>query len=468
MINVLDKNGSSLSRGGMSQQYHTGLLKGHRPEVESVLSGESDEEVIGFMDNDYSSGKRYGVVIKRQNGGAVVVNTDSEKMLMFRKAVGLGTLLKKLGSQKGIRYITLQDTLGIIAASSGVTEMARIYDDPFLLKAEKSGRSSRIIGGVGDETLEVIRPLIVDDFNLGLLRIGLSTAPIDAIRHRALRQFIVLFIAAVISGAFLIGYIILKQNYMILNAEHDRILLEVQSMEEESRRIERLSSMGRLAAGVAHEIRNPLNSVSIIAQRLKSEFAVVEDEKTYKNFLSTIGTEISRISSIVENFLRYARPPKLKLTPVRLEDIISDVLNVVGERAKKDNILITTSFDHDIKCRCDADQLKQAILNIVLNAIEAVGEDGTVSLRIEKKSDGILFTITDSGAGIPEDVLPKIFDPYFTTKDKGHGLGLSEVHRIITAHKGRIKAENVKNSGAMFSIFLHKNGEKNERSYTHR
>jgi len=460
MINILDKNGNSLSRSAAPKHKKKEPGTVHRPEVASVLSGESDEEVIGFMDGQYYSGKMYGVAVRRNGGGAVVINTDSGKMLEFRKAIGLGTLFREIGSLEGINYIVLQDTLGIVAASSGVREMTRIKDEPFLVNAAKGEYGSRIIRIDGEGILEVAYPLIVDDVDLGLLRIGLSTADIDSIKRRAVRQFMILFIFAMVSGAFVFIYVILRQNYMILNAEHDRILREVRRMEEDTRRSERLTSMGRLAAGVAHEIRNPLNSISIIVQRLKAEFTTVEDEEIYKGYLSTVKKEISRISYIIEQFLKYARPPKLTLTDVSAEEIIKEVLNVVGEKARADEITFSTEIEPGITCKCDADQMKQALLNIALNALEACNKNGVVTIKAEKRKRAVLLHITDTGNGIPGDILPKIFDPYFTTKESGNGLGLSEVYRIITAHGGKITAENAKNGGAVFSIYVPDNGDK--------
>jgi len=397
------------------------------------------------------------------------VNTDSKKMLEFRKAVGLGTLFREIGSHEGIRYVVLQDTLGIVAASEGVTEMTRINDDSFLVRAGKGDWGVRTIRSGGEGILEVVHPLIVDEVNLGLIRLGLSTAAIDNIRHRALRQFLILFIASVISGAFVFFFAILRQNYLILNAEHDRILQDVRLMEEQTLRSERLTSMGLLAAGVAHEIRNPLNSISIITQRLKSEFTSTRDEQEYTGLLSTVSREIARISSIVENFLRYARPPKLVLSGVRVGELVSEILDIIGEKARKGGITVTMEIESGLTCTCDADQMKQAVLNIVLNALDASHEHGTIMISARDKIETglkpvctheIVLEVRDSGNGIPEDILPKIFDPYFTTKPGGTGLGLSEVHRIVTAHGGKVTAGNAQDGGAVFSITIPAGREK--------
>ncbi len=453
-VAILDSGGRIVAEAGPGEGENTAYPESYRRAVESVLHGEDDAVVMGFMEGRYYKDKQYGVAVARPGGGAVVVDADPARMLEFRKSVGLGTIFRDIGSRQGIRYIVLQDTLGIVAASHGIREMTRISDDPFLLKALRGKPDSRIVSFGDEKVLEVARPLTGGDSRLGLIRIGLSTATVDAIRDRAFHQFLFLLIAAGLSGAFLIVYAVLRQNYTLLNAEHDRILGEVRLMEEERGRSERLTSMGRLAAGVAHEIRNPLNSVSIIAQRLKAEFTPAEDREEYRALLSTVRSEVARISVIIEAFLRFARPPKLEIVPVDLETLVSDVLRVVGERARTQRVAIAVDIPPGIELRCDTDQMKQALLNIVLNALDAAGEDGSLTVTVRREDHGSRIEIADSGPGIPDSVMPNIFDPYFTTKERGTGLGLSEVHRIITAHGGRITAANAPSVGAVFTVHL--------------
>ena len=252
----------------------------------------------------------------------------------------------------------------------------------------------------------------------------------------------------------------LRQNYRVLNREHDRILGEVRRMEEERRRSERLTSMGRLAAGVAHEIRNPLNSISIIAQRLRSEFTPVSDTDEYQRFLTVIGTEIGRITGIIENFLRYVRPPKLEIVPLPFAVLASNAIAVVGEQARAVGIELTVDAPDNLVCRCDPEQMKQVLMNLLLNAIDAAGANGTIGIAARYNGPEVIITVTDTGAGIPDEVLPNMFDPYFTTKDHGSGLGLSEVHRIISAHGGAIAAGNLPGGGAVFTIILPATGDR--------
>jgi len=170
--------------------------------------------------------------------------------------------------------------------------------------------------------------------------------------------------------------------------------------------------------------------------------------------LSTVGNEVLRISAIIEHFLRYARPQELSITRVTLDALIEDVLSIVTVRASLNNIEIVTDIEHTENCTCDIDQIKQALVNILLNAIEQIGENGTVTIRGRRNRGSVELTVEDTGGGISRDIRARIFDPYFTTKDSGTGLGLSEVHRIVTAHGGRVHVANSDAGGAVFTIVL--------------
>jgi len=454
-ITILDRNGRTTARFETTgESAETESSREYEQAVSSVLKGEQEAGVFGFMEGSYYQGKRYGVVIRREGGGAVAVDADPDRMLEFRRTVGLGTILRDIGVREGVRYIALQDTLGIVAASPGISEMTRISDDPFLLAAYQGKPDSRIVGKGKDRLLEVASPLTANGTHLGLLRIGLSTSSTDAIKRQALRQFLALLIAAAFSGAFLVVYAVLRQNYLLLDAEHDRILSEVRLMEEERRRSERLTSMGRLAGGVAHEIRNPLNAVSIIVQRLKAEFSPAENQDEYISLISTVRDEITRIGSIIEAFLRYARPPKLEFGLAHMEDIVNEAINVLSGKARLHRVSFQADITPGLACRCDPNQFKQALLNIMLNALDAIGEDGGITIQARREGAGTTITIADTGNGIPEEAMASIFDPYFTTKENGTGLGLSEVHRIVTAHGGQVTVANAPSGGAVFTIIL--------------
>lgn len=453
-IDILDRNGHSTIAAGEGVTNSGTIRKKYASVIDSVLAGKSTGEFIGFDRKRHTSGKNKGVVLPMKSGGAIVIETDIARQFEYRKSFGLGalaTLFSGIIRDKSVSYIVLQDTLGIVVASPNVREMTRIKSDPFLVDAYNAGSGHRMIDVDGKPVLEVVSSLVTGGRDFGLLRIGLTTDAIDDIRTNTLRYFIILFFVSLVSGAFVFLYVIQRQNYMLLNGEHDRILEEVKIMEEETRRSERLASMGLLAAGVAHEIRNPLNSISLIVQQLRDE---VRDDPEHRAMLATVGSEITRIGTIIEHFLRYARPPALTPSTTSLETLVSEVADIVKIRVEANGIALTTDVESGIFCHCDSDQIKQSLVNIVLNASEAIGKNGAIAIQAGKANDSVYLRVVDSGPGINEEIIGKVFDPYFTTKDGGTGLGLSEVHRIVTAHGGRVTAENGVSGGCIFTIHL--------------
>lgn len=454
-VNILGPDGSIIADGGFETEESEDFHITYAQEIAAVLNGGSRGEFLGFERKRHKTGTIKGVAIPRTGGGAIIIQASIDKLFEYRQSFGLGTLgtlFADISRDKGVRYIVLQDTLGIVVASPNIGEMTRIKSDPFLIGAYNRGYGYRTISVNGEEVLEVVQSFVTGDRDFGLLRIGLTTQQIETIQANTIRHFTLLFFVALVSGAFVFLYVIQRQNYMLLNTEHDRILREVKIMEEETRRAERLASMGYLAAGVAHEIRNPLNSISLIVQQIKDE--TEDSNHEHAAMLTTVGSEITRIGSIIENFLRFAKPQNLSLSTVPLETIVGDVLDIVRIRAEVSGIRIDTDVERDAVCICDADQIKQALVNIVLNAIDAIGTDGVIAIGARLEPDCAVFAVEDTGGGIEKEILTKVFDPYFTTKDSGTGLGLSEVHRIVSAHGGRVRAENSGGGGAVFTIEL--------------
>jgi two-component system sensor histidine kinase HydH len=235
---------------------------------------------------------------------------------------------------------------------------------------------------------------------------------------------------------------------------HD--VTELKKYEEEAKRSERLSALGNLAAGVAHEIRNPLNAISITAQRLKSEFAPQKDKEEYIFFIKTILDEIKRLDNIINQFLSLAKAQKLNLVPTDMGRFLNEVVDLVEIEAKEKNIRVTREFASLPETKIDPDELKKALLNIMLNGIQATPSGGTLSINayLNDSQRDVLIKIKDSGMGIPKANLSKIFQPYFSTKEKGTGLGLSIAHRVITDHKGKIEVESELGKGTVFTVTL--------------
>ncbi|MFP4369605.1 MAG: two-component system sensor histidine kinase NtrB [Candidatus Kapaibacterium sp.] len=231
-----------------------------------------------------------------------------------------------------------------------------------------------------------------------------------------------------------------------------RDITKEKEAEEQLRRGEKLSAMGQLAAGVAHEIRNPLNSINIIAQRFEYEFEPEEDKSEYYRLVKTVRSEVARVNRIISQFLEFARPSSLELKDISIKELIEKSLNLMDSRAAEKGINIEAKTD-DLLVRADEDKLRQVMINLIQNSIEAMDKGGKIYISSEKKGNETIIKIQDTGPGIPENNLPKIFNHYFSTKKQGTGLGLSIVNKIINDHGGSIKAGNTK-SGAEFVISL--------------
>lgn len=229
----------------------------------------------------------------------------------------------------------------------------------------------------------------------------------------------------------------LQKAYQKLQEQTDLII----GKEEQLRRAEKLSTLGELAAGIAHEIRNPLASIKGTAEILLDE-ATPEPKRA--EFMQLMLDEVGRLNQVVANYLELARFRRLYREQANLNDIFRRMLQIVDLRPARKKIEVRTEFSPDLpQVSLDVSQMEQAILNLMLNAVGAMPEGGamTLSTRLETQNGerAISAEVTDTGEGIAPDQLPHIFDPFFTTKPDGTGLGLPIVKRILKAHGGTIE-----------------------------
>jgi two-component system sensor histidine kinase HydH len=230
-----------------------------------------------------------------------------------------------------------------------------------------------------------------------------------------------------------------------------RDITGVRNMEKQVQQHDKMVAMGELASSVAHEIRNPLNAISMVAQRYKKEFKPAGKAGEYNSMTDVLLSETNRVNNIIQQFLRFARPSKLNKTQIEVKDIVKDVSAMIEAQCR------SKKLEFELKCNCeqkinvDKDLMKQALLNILQNSVDAV-KKGKITLEVAKSRSGILFVISDTGPGIPQDKLDKIFNLYFTTKPSGTGMGLSIVQQIISQHNGTISVESETGKGTKFSI----------------
>ena len=231
-------------------------------------------------------------------------------------------------------------------------------------------------------------------------------------------------------------------------------LTEVRTLRREVARSQRLASVGRLAAGVAHEIRNPLSSIKGFATYFKERYPDrPEDQQTADIMIQ----EVDRLNRVVGQLLEFARPVSIKPKPVSLQTLLDDSIKLIKDQATEKGISIQTQNNiQAAEIRIDPDLINQVLLNLYLNAIDSMEKGG--ELKVEVTGDGhrrnVVIQVSDTGHGISRENLSKIFEPYFTTKSTGTGLGLAIAHNIIEAMGGKITVESNTEAGTTFTIAL--------------
>jgi len=241
-----------------------------------------------------------------------------------------------------------------------------------------------------------------------------------------------------------------KENFIIVIND----LTESRRLEEESKRKEKLSAMGELASGVAHEIRNPINAIGMIAQRLDKEFKVENEKEEYHSITSLLRSEVTRINKIITQFLSYAKPLSLQIKKINSKTFFDDIYRLFSDQAKIKGVELIILSDQYFDMMIDPELIKQSLMNLVQNAIDAVEKKGKVEINYFRKGNDLLIEILDSGKGIPDNDKNKIFDLYYTTKPEGTGLGLSIVQKIIAEHKGTIEVFSEVNKYTKFKITI--------------
>lgn len=233
-----------------------------------------------------------------------------------------------------------------------------------------------------------------------------------------------------------------------------RDLGEIRRLQEEIRRQEKLAALGGLAAGVAHEIRNPLSSIKGIATYFGSRS---EEGSEDREAAEVMVQEVDRLNRVITELLEFARPTELRLQPVDLDPLLAHSVRLIEQDARSRHIEVQLESDsQSLSVLLDPDRFSQCLLNLYLNAIHAMDRGGRLTVKSQGMPEGeaVRIEIADTGSGIAPEHLNQIFDPYFTTKPTGTGLGLAIVHKLIEAHGGRIKVRSTPGTGTVFTIIL--------------
>jgi two-component system sensor histidine kinase PilS (NtrC family) len=229
-------------------------------------------------------------------------------------------------------------------------------------------------------------------------------------------------------------------------------LTAFKNMEEHVKRVEKLAAIGEMAAGIAHEIKNPLASMSGSTQLLKKE---VNDSPVAGKLMDIVLRETDRLNALVNDFLLFARPSSDKVEPVELSSAIGDTLELFKKNGFcQDRISVGQDLAPEVWTEMDPKHTRQILWNLLLNAAQAIDGTGTIQVSLKAAEDMVQITVKDTGCGMSEETISKIFDPFFTTKPHGTGLGLSIVHRVLESYNGRLDVRSQQGQGTTFNLYL--------------
>ncbi|HSD63080.1 MAG TPA: ATP-binding protein [Ignavibacteriaceae bacterium] len=559
-INLFDKRGNRILSNRIPEPGHMlGEDSINRfEEIEPILTGATDELIIGLKDAEFNEGQRYAVAVARaKDKGAIVVNLDAKDLLEFRKRIGIGKIIRDISRNSGIEYIALQDSGGILAASVNIDSLDAVKGDKFLQNALiNDSVYNRIIPFRNNNVYEVIKRLKYEDTIVGIFRIGLSLDELRNIEDRAYNRIIIMTLVLAAISIITLSILFTSQNLKLISGEFKKFktftgsilknmdeavivinnesfislfnrsaqklfkmkedevngknlndlkslhfltdilksekstdryvniageekylsissttnydeqnhiesytivlndITEKKSMEENAKRNEKLTAMGELASGVAHEIRNPINAIGMIAQRLQKEFSPCENDTEFKSITALLRSEVTRINKIIQQFLNYAKPLEINIAELNADDYFTQVYNLFHAQADKRNLIFRMVTQNSGLVKLDPELMKQALMNIIQNAFDAVDEEGEINLIYNCEKNKLKILISDNGRGIPDSEKKKIFDLYYTSRNDGTGIGLSITQKIIEQHQGTITFESAVNKGTTFKIVL--------------
>jgi signal transduction histidine kinase len=453
--------------GGLGRGPGLGPGFGLGPVVEEALKSEQQEGVVGLHTTRWGTSARLSAWIKRPRGGVIVLNVDATEVANLQRQASLDGLVADIVASAGeVAYVTLEgDGVGIAHGDVPAALAAPNVPAAGEKAPDTAGppqAAERELSVDGRPVLEFSGPIELGGKDSGLLRLGLR---LDGLRHAQQRMLwrVSLSLAAALALAMLaLGTIWLRHQLGVVSEKHARA-------EAALRRRDRLAAMGELASTVAHEVRNPLNAIAMSAQRLRREFFQGSptppgtDRDELSQLLGVVEAETGRIDHIVQQFLEFARPPKLTPRRSALGPEVSSVVDLARSLAESRGVSLDVDATGAGEAFVDPGQLRQALDNLIRNAIDATPAGGTVRVTARSGARGHFIDVVDTGKGIAPEDLPRIFDLYFTTKPDGTGVGLAVTQQIVSAHSGTIEVDSKPGEGTRMTIWLPSSPEESTR-----
>jgi signal transduction histidine kinase len=488
----------------------------------TVLSVEHTANLarVGLEDTRHTGDLMARLIYQRSRE---TIATGSDPYQALRADLGIRSLLESTAAYgRNVVYAAIVDTHDVaIAHSFPAFEGRRLDPQESLAAVLNQSARAQIRAIYADSTLEIVQPLQLGDAPFGAIRIGLSPVLIRNELHDALAPMLwttfLISSAAIVVGLLLARRIlrpihVISTGLMRLRRGEAGVTIDLPFEEElkdvsesfkaigeqliarstaglneaqiASESARKLSALGRLMAGLAHEVRNPLNAMAIHLELVRQHLFRAVDipeaaagvEATSRSstgeavkdapvrnevdgareHVDVIAGEIRRLDQVIQGFLRFMRPQELQLQPVRIQTLFDDVLALVQPDVARSGIICRCEYPDTLPdVRADAALLRQAVLNLALNGCQAMPDGGTLTMAARAAGDGrIVMTVEDTGVGIPADQLGKIFDLYYTTRREGSGIGLSMVYRIVQLQGGDVEVESTVGRGTSFRVLL--------------
>ncbi|PKN51276.1 MAG: hypothetical protein CVU55_12650 [Deltaproteobacteria bacterium HGW-Deltaproteobacteria-13] len=388
---------------------------------------------------------------RKDNSGTVVISLDKTGSVYWILKVAGEKGMNKIGEGHGIIYMQIVNNQNKILSSVGQPAPG-LNNKDFNFKEILDGKvkiASRRVDYAENKILDLAAPLLLDKKIVGVVRIGLDRRSMDKSLVEN-RQHIFVFMFFIVVIALL--------SMWLLYHDQNLHLAGIVEMERQLEKAERLSSLGQLAAGVAHEIRNPLNAISMATQRLKRDFIPADPQKAedFQNLSGIIRDEIKRLNGIIEEFLNFSKSRRLDFCNFSITEVLQKIVNLIREEASTRGITIETTWRQSpALISMDINKLQQAFINLIKNAMESITEEGRIFITVDKEGKNyIVVKISDTGCGMTEEEIKKIFNPEYTTKEKGVGLGIPLAFEIIRGHGGDIRVTSRKGKGTTFEVIL--------------
>jgi len=438
---------------------HGAVTFQNRPLPEGLLSrvtsviARSEDITINFFGppGRNSEDIRFVAVRGKAASGIILIALNDNGFRYWSSKVAVQNAIEEVGSRQGVSYFVVLNPRGETLGSTGASpqkwkEAERVKRD--LLTGQMSSASHKVALG-NQNILEIFAPFSLDGGVAGIARLGLKRDRTNEILKQNRSRIFISMALVVLVGVLSMWFLYQNQN---------KHLARMEDAARRLRQAERLSALGQLGAGVAHEIRNPLNAIGMASQRLQAEYlpADTKEREEFSRLTGIVRDEVRRLNGIIEEFLTFSRSRRLKLRRSSVTELLQKVVDVIKEEAESRQITINTRWGKSpAMVRMDADKLQQALLNIIKNAMESTSCAGKITVSVEsREKDQIIVNITDTGSGIAPEEIDRIFDPGYTTKEKGLGLGLPLAYEIIRAHGGEVRLQSNKGSGTTFEIIL--------------